>query len=236
MLYVWSFSTCDSIRIYPLYHLGFTFCCRLDRITFPVTTPNYPCGVLWPIKLWRPLANHVVASFGQSHYFRKFPPIISLPCFRAFLFFRISSGNFPAKGFKVFLIGSTLNPLEGKFSEDTRKKGKGAKTGASHDWRSFSLSQYDWLKGSHMTKVVWLLIETDYSYCEFVAPKLMLPIISKETRGPWTNHKVPGPLLSHLHIVMLYIVTQWGSRQGLFLLLLRVMAYSTVSDLFFLCE
>ncbi len=67
-------------------------------------------------------------------------------------------------------IGSSLNPLAGKFSEDTREKGKGANTGASHDWRSFYLSQYDWLKGSHMTKVVWLLNETDYSYCEFVAP------------------------------------------------------------------
>ncbi len=63
-----------------------------------------------------------------------------------------------------------MNPLAEKFSEDTRKKGKGAKTGASHDWRSLYLSQYDWLKGSHMTKVVWLLNETDYSYCYFVAP------------------------------------------------------------------
>ena len=34
-------------------------------------------------------------------------------------------------------IGSILNPLAGKLSEDTRKEGKGAKTGASHDWRSF---------------------------------------------------------------------------------------------------
>ncbi len=32
------------------------------------------------------------------------------------------------------------------------------------------MSQYDWLKGSHRTKVVWLPKETDYSYCEFVAP------------------------------------------------------------------
>ncbi len=40
-------------------------------------------------------------------------------------------------------IGSILNPLAGKLSEDTRKKGKGAKTGAPHDWRSFYLSQYD---------------------------------------------------------------------------------------------
>ncbi len=67
-------------------------------------------------------------------------------------------------------IGSILNPLAGKFSEDTRKRGKGAKTRASHDRRSFYLSQYDWLKGSHMTKVVWLPNETDYSYREFVAP------------------------------------------------------------------
>ncbi len=67
-------------------------------------------------------------------------------------------------------IGSILISLAGKCSEDTRKKGKGAKTGASHDWRSFYLSQYDWLKGSHTTKVVWLPNETDYSYCEFVAP------------------------------------------------------------------
>ena len=68
------------------------------------------------------------------------------------------------------LIGSILNPLAGTFSEGTRKKGKGAKTGASHDWRNFYLSQYDWLKGSHMTKVVWVPNETDYSYCEFVGP------------------------------------------------------------------
>ncbi len=32
------------------------------------------------------------------------------------------------------------------------------------------MSKYYWLKGSHMTKVVWLPNETDYSYCEFVAP------------------------------------------------------------------
>ena len=70
----------------------------------------------------------------------------------------------------LLIIGSILNPLAGKFSEDTRKKGKGAKAGAPHDWRRFYMSQYDWLKGSHMTKVVWLPNETDYSYCEFVAP------------------------------------------------------------------
>ncbi len=53
------------------------------------------------------------------------------------------------------VIRSILNSLAGKFSEDTRKKGnKGAKTGTSHDWRGFYLSQNDWLKGSHMTKVV----------------------------------------------------------------------------------
>ncbi len=70
-------------------------------------------------------------------------------------------------------IGSILNPLAGKFSEDTRKKGKhgkGAKTGAPHDWWSFCMSKYDWLKGSHMTTALWLPNETDYSYCEFVGP------------------------------------------------------------------
>ena len=86
-------------------------------------------------------------------------------------------------------IGTILSPLAGKFSEDTRTKGKGAKTGASHDWRSFYLSQYDWLKGSHMTKVVWLPNETDYSYCEFVAPNT--PYYCKTFRHwtqLWTGH------------------------------------------------
>ena len=59
-------------------------------------------------------------------------------------------------------------------------------TGASHDWRRFYLSQYDWLKGSHMTKVVWLPNETDYSYCEFVAP---IPYSTQAAEKP------PG----HLH-------------------------------------
>ncbi len=68
------------------------------------------------------------------------------------------------------VIGSILNPLAAKFSDDTRKKGKCAKTGTSNDWRNFYMSQYGWLKGSHMTKVVWLPNETDYSYCKFVAP------------------------------------------------------------------
>ncbi len=72
--------------------------------------------------------------------------------------------------FRPKVIGSILHPLAEKFSEDTRKKGKGAKTGASHDWPNFYLSQYDWLKDSHMTNVVWLPNKTDYSYCEFVAP------------------------------------------------------------------
>ncbi len=62
-----------------------------------------------------------------------------------------------------------FKPLGGKFSEDTPKKGKGANTGRTHHWRSFYSSQYDWLKGSRMTKVVWLPNETDYSYCEVVA-------------------------------------------------------------------
>ena len=63
-----------------------------------------------------------------------------------------------------------LNALEEKFSKDTRKKRKDAKTETHHDWRRFYIAQYDWLKGSHMTKVIWLPNETDYSYCEFVAP------------------------------------------------------------------
>ncbi len=60
--------------------------------------------------------------------------------------------------------------MAGKFSEDTRKKGKGTETGTPHDWQSFNMLQYDWLKGSHMTTVIWLPNETDYSYCEFVVP------------------------------------------------------------------
>ncbi len=82
------------------------------------------------------------------------------------------------------VIGSILNPLAGKCSEDTRKKCKGAKTGASHDWRSFYLSQYDWLKGGHMTKVVWLPKETDYSYGEFVAPNTPHSVVCDEHFEP----------------------------------------------------
>ncbi len=36
-------------------------------------------------------------------------------------------------------LGSILNPLAEQFFEDTRKKCKGTKTGASHHWRSFYL-------------------------------------------------------------------------------------------------
>ncbi len=67
-------------------------------------------------------------------------------------------------------IGSILNPLAGKFSEDTQKKGKVTKTGASHDWWSLLFVAIWLAKGSQMTKVVWLSNETDYSYCEFVVP------------------------------------------------------------------
>ena len=66
-----------------------------------------------------------------------------------------------------------LNPLEGKMPKIPEKRVKARKTGAPEDWRSFYhvyMLQNDWLKGSHMTKVVWLSNETDYSYCEFVAP------------------------------------------------------------------
>ena len=79
--------------------------------------------------------------------------------------------------------------LAGNYFKDTRKKGKGAKTGAPHDWRSFYLLQYDCLKGSHMTKVVWLPNETDYSYCEFVVPNT--PYCS-------ANYKVVGVFLNML--------------------------------------
>ncbi len=36
------------------------------------------------------------------------------------------------------------------------------------------MSQYDWLKCSHMTKVFWLPNETDYPYCGFVAPNMLI--------------------------------------------------------------
>ncbi len=58
--------------------------------------------------------------------------------------------------FDATSTGSILNALAGKFSEDTRKKRKGAKIGTPRDWRSFYMAQYDWLKGNNMTKVVWL--------------------------------------------------------------------------------
>ncbi len=48
--------------------------------------------------------------------------------------------NAVAAVFGKLEIGSILNPLAGKVSEDTRKKGRGAKTGTPHDWRSFYLS------------------------------------------------------------------------------------------------
>ncbi len=86
-----------------------------------------------------------------------------------FFFFKMLSFRSTGHEFES-AIGSSLNPLAGKISEDTRKKGKGAKTVASHEWRSFYLSKYDWLKGSHVTKVVWLPNETGYSYCEFATP------------------------------------------------------------------
>ncbi len=70
---------------------------------------------------------------------------------------RCSQSEVPCLAVLTLVIRSILNPLAGKFSEDTRKKGKGAKTGASHNWRSFYLSQNDWLKGSHMTKVLFIL-------------------------------------------------------------------------------
>ncbi len=82
----------------------------------------------------------------------------------------------------AIIIGSILNPLAGKLSEDTRKNGKGPKTVASHDWRSFYLSQYEWLKGSHMTKVVWLPNETDYLCACLVTYKQSRSVTTKQTK------------------------------------------------------
>ncbi len=48
----------------------------------------------------------------------------------------------------IMIIGSILNALAGKFSKDTSKKGKGTKTGTPHRWRSFYMSQYDWLNNA----------------------------------------------------------------------------------------
>ncbi len=73
-------------------------------------------------------------------------------------------------GWTPMKIGSILNPLAGKFSKDTGKKGKGAKQGHLTIGRPFICRNNDWLKGSYMTRVAWLPNETDYSYCEFVAP------------------------------------------------------------------
>ncbi len=97
----------------------------------------------------------------------------------------------------VYRIGNRLNHLAGKFSADTRKKGKGTKTGTPHDSRSFYMSQYELLKGSHMTKVVWLPNETDYSYCEIVAPNT--PYYEHNTQWTWRGReKIAGyPLLNN---------------------------------------
>ncbi len=57
-------------------------------------------------------------------------------------------------------IGSILNPLAGNFLKIPERRVEARKQ-ASDDWRSFYLSQYNWLKGSHMIKVVWLPNETD---------------------------------------------------------------------------
>ncbi len=89
------------------------------------------------------------------------------------IYYRIS--NMQTSQFTFFLklipihaIGSNLNLLVGKFSEDTRTKGKGAKTGACRDRRSFYLPQYDWLKVSHMASVVWPPNESLYSICAVI--------------------------------------------------------------------
>ena len=118
-------------------------------------------------------------------------------------------------------MGSILNPLSGKFSEDTRKKkDKGAKTGASHDWRSFHLSQNDWLKGSHMTKVVWLPNETHYSYYEFVAPNT--------TYSDYSRHCLLVHTLSQIHTLLSYgywLQDTWRTKMSILSKKMTIVAY-----------
>ncbi len=104
-------------------------------------------------------------------------------------------------------IGSILNPLAGNFSEDTRKKGKGTKTGAAHDWWNFYMSQCDWLKGSHMTNLVWLPNETDYSLCEFVAPNT--PYKQSQFWGGLITQVVPLYLSLIVFSLCGVIIGQW---------------------------
>ncbi len=62
------------------------------------------------------------------------------------------------------------------------------------------MSQYDWLKGSHMTKVhvLWLPNETDYSYCELVAPIAQLHCRQTERQDSWTSYPFHSPMISVL--------------------------------------
>ncbi len=73
----------------------------------------------------------------------------------------------------TFIIGNReyFKPLHwrGKFPKIPERRVKARKLGHLTIGGAF-ICRYDWLKGSHMTKVVWLPNETDYSYCEFVAP------------------------------------------------------------------
>ncbi len=56
------------------------------------------------------------------------------------------------------------------------------------------MSQYDWLNGSHMTKVVWLPNETDDSHCEFCGAKYsVLDSLS-------CDFIVLGPLIRYLFL------------------------------------
>ncbi len=64
-------------------------------------------------------------------------------------------------------------PFGGKILQIYPKRVKARKQGHLPIGGAFYLLQYDWLKGSHMTKVKVLCLphETDYSYsCEFVVP------------------------------------------------------------------
>ena len=87
-------------------------------------------------------------------------------------------------------------------------KGKGAKTGASHDWGSFYLSQYDWLKGSHITKVVRL--PNDYSYCEFVAPNTLYYNLCQNKSA----HLVPKIVLRNLSVLNFGYLTKFNAKSS----------------------
>ncbi len=121
-----------------------------------------------------------------NKYTKRAPEVISCLFDKLFLKFQTFSVKYLLKiksTPKVFKpvtdsrsVGSILNPLAEKFSGDARKKGKGAKTGISRFVGLLFVAIWFAIKGSHMTKVVWLPNETYYSYCEFMCQ--ILPTVS----------------------------------------------------------